>query len=78
MLIFTYFKEIILGIVGCFVLYLMGKNKSLAKKNEELQTTNGENNKVINIQQKVLDVSENIKPTDLDGNLERLSGKDTK
>ena len=39
----------------------------------------GENNfekgKVINIQQKVLDVSENVKPTDLDVNLERLSDK---
>lgn len=78
MLIFAYFKEIILGIVGFFVFYLMGKNKSLTKKNEELQTTNDENNKVINIQQKVLDVSENVKPTDLDGNLDRLSGKDPK
>jgi hypothetical protein len=72
MLIFAYLKEIILGIVGFFVLYLMGKNKSLTKKNEELQTTNEENNKLINIQQKVLDVSENVKPTDLDGSLDRL------
>ena len=75
MLIFAYLKEIVLGIVGFFALYLLHRNKTLTKQKEELQTINTENNKVINIQQKVLDVSENVKSTDLDANLERLSGK---
>lgn len=75
MFFIAYLKEITLGIVGFFALYLLHRNKTLTQQKEELQTVNTENNKVINIQQKVLDVSENIKPTDLDVNLERLSDK---
>ena len=75
MLIFAYLKEIALGIVGFFALYLLHRNKTLTKQKEELQTLNTENNKVIDIQAKVLDASEKIKPTDLDVNLERLSDK---
>lgn len=68
-------KNIMVGIVAVFTLFLLRKNKTLTAKNNELQQNNTEKDKVINIQAKVLDASENTKSTDLDGNLERLSNK---
>jgi hypothetical protein len=75
MFVITYFKEILLAIGAFMAVYLFRKNKTLTLQNKELIENNFEKGKVINIQQKVLDVSENIKPTDLDVNLERLSDK---
>lgn len=72
MFFFTYLKEILVGIVAVFTLFLLRRNKILTAKNNELQQNNTEKDKVINIQAKVLDASENTKSTDLDGNLERL------
>jgi coproporphyrinogen III oxidase-like Fe-S oxidoreductase len=68
-------KEIILSITALVGVYLLKKNKTLSSENQALAETNIEQDKVINIQQKVLDVSEKVKPTDLDVNLERLSNK---
>jgi hypothetical protein len=75
MFVITYFKEILLAIGAFIAVYLFRKNKTLTLQNKELIENNFEKGKVINIQQKVLDVSENVKPTDLDVNLERLSDK---
>ena len=71
----TNIKTIITSIGALVVLILLGKNKRLKVENEKLLETNIEKDKVINIQQKVLDVSESVKPTDLDVNLDRLSDK---
>ena len=75
MFIITYLKEIILGVVGFFAFYLYNKNKNLKSENMSLKDIVSDNNKVINIQSKVLHASEDIKPTDLDSNLDRLSDK---
>jgi len=75
MFIITYLKEIILGVVGFFAFYLYNKNKNLKSENMSLKDIVSDNNKVINIQSKVLHASEDIKSTDLDSNLDRLSDK---
>ncbi|WPX99509.1 hypothetical protein Megpolyxen_01400 [Candidatus Megaera polyxenophila] len=75
MFFIAYFKEILLAIGAFIAVYLFRKNKTLTLENKGLTENNLEKDKVINIQQKVLDVSESIKLTDLDTNLERLSDK---
>jgi hypothetical protein len=75
MFFIAYFKEILLAIGTFIAVYLFRKNKVLTLENKGLAENNIEKEKVINIQQKVLDVSESVKPTDLDVNLERLSNK---
>lgn len=75
MFFIAYFKEILFAIGAFIAVYLFRKNKTLTLENKGLTENNLEKDKVINIQQKVLDVSESIKLTDLDTNLERLSDK---
>lgn len=75
MFFIAYFKEILLAIGAFIVVYLFRRNKTLTLENKGLTENNLEKDKVINIQQKVLDVSESVKLTDLDTNLERLSDK---
>ena len=75
MFFIAYFKEILLAIGAFIAVYLFRKNKVLTLDNQILKENSIEQDKVINIQQKVLDVSEKVKPTDLDVNLERLSNK---
>lgn len=65
-------KNIGIAIIAFWGVYILRKNKSLTSENQALIETNTEKDKVINIQQKVLDASEDIKSTDLDGNLDRL------
>lgn len=73
--LFGNIKNIIFIIIACFIVYLFRRNRALTLENKNLTENNFEKDKVINIQQKVLDVSENVKPTDLDSNLKRLSNK---
>lgn len=68
-------KNIGIAIIAFIGVYILRKNRSLSIENQELNLSSKEKDKVINIQAKVLDVSENIKPTDLDINLDRLSDK---
>lgn len=75
MFFITYFKEILFAIGTFIAVYLFRRNKALTLDNQILKENSIEKDKVINIQQKVLDVSENVKLTDLDANLERLSDK---
>ena len=71
-------KTIGIAIVAFIGVYILRRNKTLASENQALVETNLEKDKVINIQQKVLDVSQNVKPTDLDGSLDRLQGSNDK
>jgi hypothetical protein len=75
MFFIAYFKEILLAIGAFIAVYLFRKNKVLTLDNQILKENSIEQGKVINIQQKVLNVSESVKPTDLDVNLDRLSDK---
>lgn len=75
MFLITYFKEIILSISALVGLYLLKRNKTLTTENQSLNLETKEKEKVINVQNKVLEASSNITHSDLDANLERLSGK---
>lgn len=75
MFFIAYFKEILLAIGAFIAVYFFRKNKVLTLDNQILKENSIEQDKVINIQQKVLNVSESVKPTDLDVNLDRLSDK---
>lgn len=75
MFFIAYFKEILLAIGAFIAVYILRKNKTLTSENQELKDNKLQQDKIINIQTKVLDVSKNVKPTDLDVNLERLSDK---
>lgn len=74
----TNIKTIGIAIVAFIGVYILKRNKTLASENQVLAETNIEKDKVINIQQKVLDVSENVRPTDLDGSLDRLQESNDK
>lgn len=73
MLFFTYLKEILLGIVGFFALYLFNRNKTLKIEKEQLQQDITTKDRVIDVQNKVMEATSNIEHTDLDSSLERLS-----
>lgn len=73
MLFFTYLKEILLGIVGFFALYLFNRNKTLKVEKEQLQQDITTKDRVIDVQNKVMDATSNIEHTDLDSSLKRLS-----
>jgi hypothetical protein len=75
MIFINYLKEILITIGVFLAVYLFRKNKTLTTENQELKVNKLQLDKVINIQTKVLDASQKVKPTDLDANLERLSGK---
>jgi hypothetical protein len=62
----------IIGFIGFF---LYRKNKQLNIENSNLKDSQDANQKIINIQNKVLNASENIKPTDLNGIIKRMRDK---
>jgi|JI7StandDraft_1071085.scaffolds.fasta_scaffold29079_5 hypothetical protein len=66
---------VIIGIITFFSIYVFRRNVKLNVEKEELKQNNLEKEKIIDIQQKVLNASEKVKHTDLDTNLERLSVK---
>lgn len=65
-------KSIGLGIWGIFTLYILGKNSKLSKKNDKLNLDVKEQAKTIEIKDKVINVVQNTKPTDIDGNIKRM------
>lgn len=73
MLFFTYLKEILLGIVGFFALYLFNRNKTLKVGKEQLQQDITTKDRVIDVQNKVMEATSNIEHTGLDSSLKRLS-----
>ena len=48
------------------------RNKSLSRENKDLKKASMNLRKTIEIKEKVIDVRKNNKPTDIDGNLERM------
>jgi heterodisulfide reductase subunit C len=73
MLIFAYLKEILLGIVGFFALYLFNRNKTLKAEKEVLEQNITTKDRVIDVQNKVMEVRNTIEHTDLDTTLNSLS-----
>ena len=73
MLFFAYLKEILLGITGFIALYLFNRNKTLKVEKEQLQQDISTKDRVINVQNKVMEATTNIEHTDLDSSLERMS-----
>ena len=68
-------KSIGLGIWGIFTLYILGKNSKLSKKNDELNLDVKEQTKTIEIKDKVINVVQNTKPTDIGSNIKRMRNK---
>ena len=73
MLFFTYLKEILLSITGFIALYLFNRNKTLKIEKEQLQQDVTIKDRVIDVQNKVMEATSNIEHTDLDSSLERMS-----
>ena len=71
-LIFSNLSKIGMGIFGAIGLFLYGKNSKLSQENARLQQDLKANDKIIDIQKKVINVAQNIQPTDFDGNLQRM------
>ena len=65
-------KEIGILTFGLFSLLTLNANRNLKKKNNDLQEQLQDTTKIIDIQQKVIDVTENTKPSDFDGNIKRM------
>ena len=65
-------RSIGLGIWGVFTLYILGKNSKLSKQNDALNSDIKERAKTIEIKDKVINVVQNTKPTNLNGNIERM------
>ena len=60
-------KEIGVLTFGFFSLLTLNANRNLKKKNDDLQGQVKDNFKLMDIQAKVIDVTQNTKPTDFDG-----------
>lgn len=65
-------KDIGILTFGLFSLFTLSSNNRLKKKNNDLQNQVTDNNKLVDIQQRVIDVTENTKPSDFDGNIKRM------
>ena len=65
-------KNIGFAIAAFFTVYILKRNKDLSLKNNNLTQDNLQKNKILNIQQKVLDVSQNTKSVNLDDNIKRM------
>lgn len=65
-------KEIGVLIFGIIAFLTLRSNKHLKEQNKILDEQLQDNAKIIDIQQKVIDVTENTKPSDFDGNIKRM------
>lgn len=65
-------KEIGVLIFGIIAFLTLRSNKHLKEQNKILDEQLQDNTKIIDIQQKVIDVTENTKPSDFDGNIKRM------
>lgn len=78
MLIFAYLKEIILGIVGFFALYLFNRNKTLKAEKEVLKQNITTKDKVIDVQNKVMEATTSVTHSDISDSIDRLSDTNKK
>lgn len=65
-------REIGVLIFGIIAFLTLRSNKHLKEQNKILDEQLQDNAKIIDIQQKVIDVTENTKPSDFDGNIKRM------
>ena len=65
-------KEISVLVFGIFSFLMLRSNRHLKELNKDLDEQLRDNTKIIDIQQKVIDVTENTKPSDFDGNIKRM------
>lgn len=65
-------REIGVLIFGIIAFLTLRSNKHLKEQNKILDEQLQDNTKIIDIQQKVIDVTENTKPSDFDGNIKRM------
>ena len=74
--LFANVKSIATGLLGLFMLYVMGKNSKLKKENDVLNLTVEDQAKNIETKKEIIDVIQKTKPTDVAGNVERMRNKD--
>ncbi len=67
-----YLKPLMLGFITFLGIYLFKKNKDLEAKNLIADRDLIETKKVIDVQNKIIEITKNTKSTDFDGNLERM------
>lgn len=65
-------KEIGVLALGIFGFLVLRSNTYLKKVNKEIEEQLKDTTKIIDIQAKVIDVTENTKPSDFDGNIKRM------
>lgn len=71
-----YLKPLMLGIIGFIGVYLFKKNKDLEAKNLIAENRLNETKKVIDVQNKIIEITKDTKPTNFDSNLERMRKKE--
>lgn len=59
-------------VVAFFTVYILKRNNDLSVDNNNLTQDNLQKDKILDIQAKVLDVSENTKSVNLDDNIKRM------
>ena len=59
-------------VVAFFTVYILKRNNDLSVDNNNLTQDNLQKDKILDIQAKVLDVSENTKSVNLDNNIKRM------
>ena len=69
---FSKIKGYCVMLLGLFSLFLLGRNSRLSKQNQRLNSNLQGQKQTIEIQKKVINVAKNTKPTDIDGNIERM------
>ena len=65
-------KNIGYMVVAFFTVYILKRNNDLSVDNNNLTQDNLQKDKILDIQAKVLDVSENTKSVNLDDNIKRM------
>jgi hypothetical protein len=78
MFIFAYLKEILFGIVGFFALYLFNRNKTLKAEKEVLEQNITTKDKVIDVQNKVMEATTSVTHSDIGDSIDRLSDTNKK
>lgn len=72
MYIWNNISKFTLGVLSLFTYYTYKKNKELIIEKQELIKINNTNNKIIDVQKKVINVTKDYKPSSLDDNIKRM------
>lgn len=71
-ILFSNIKTVFAFLAGICAFVLFGKNSRLKKENDKLVDQVRTSDELVKIQKKVINVAKNNKPTDIDGNIERM------